>query len=44
MEGCRGAMTTTFLSSEKRKIVSEDAWDNFDNPCKKTYGFSEGVR
>ena len=33
-----GAMETTFHSPEKWKILTIDAWDNFDNTCKKSGG------
>ena len=34
-----GATETTFLSSEKWKILTIDAWDNFDNTGKKSFSY-----
>ena len=45
MGGCTpplwGATETTFHSSEKWKILTIDAWDNFDNTCKKSFSYLE---
>ena len=34
-----GATETTFHSSEKWKILTKDAWDNFDNTGKKSFSY-----
>ena len=34
-----GATETTFHSSEKWKLLTIDAWDNFDNTGKKSFSY-----